>query len=281
MNNDELMQPFFSGARLYGDDLSLAEIDQWYADEGEGYANLGAGERDRYSYVYHALNRVHGYAGLGLQAPLEVLGIGSAYGEELQPVLEVARHITIVDPSDAFVREHIGPVPCRYVKPMMSGHLPFADAQFDLVTALGVLHHVPNVSAVVKEISRVMRPGATLLLREPVVSMGDWRFPRAGLTKHERGIPLALLRSMLRDAGLIVRRESLCVFPPLSGLVRRFHPAIYNSVFWTRVDAILCWAFRWNLTYHATSSWRKFRPTSAFFVLQKPDVAHGKQDFTS
>jgi len=126
MNNDELMQPFFSGARLYGDDLSLAEIDQWYADEGEGYANLGAGERDRYSYVYHALNRVHGYAGLGLQAPLEVLGIGSAYGEELQPVLEVARHITIVDPSDAFVREHIGPVPCRYVKPMMSGHLPFA-----------------------------------------------------------------------------------------------------------------------------------------------------------
>jgi SAM-dependent methyltransferase len=281
MNDDKLMQQFFSGDRLYGDDLSLTEIEQWYIDEGEGYANLGAGEKDSYRYVYHALNQMHGFAGLDLRGVVSVLGFGSAYGEELQPVLSAAQHITIVDPSEAFVREYIGPVPCTYVKPVASGQLPFSDAQFDFVTALGVLHHVPNVSTVVREISRVMRPGAILLLREPVVSMGDWRVPRGGLTKHERGIPLELLRSMVRDAGLIVRRESLCVFPPFSGLVRRFHPAIYNSVFWTWVDAILSRAFRWNLTYHATSFWRKFRPTSIFFVLQKSDAVHGKDASSS
>lgn len=281
MNNDRLMQPFFSGSRLYGDDLSLAEIEQWYADEGEGYANLGASAKDSYRYVYHALNQLHGFDGLNLKETVDILGLGSAYGEELQPLLSAARHITIVDPSDAFVREHIGSVPCTYVKPVASGQLPFSDGQFDVVTALGVLHHVPNVSVVLKEVSRVMKPGATLLLREPVVSMGDWRFPRAGLTKHERGIPLGLLQDMVRDAGLVVHREALCIFPPLSGFASRISPAVYNSEFWTRLDAFLSAMFRWNLTYHATSAWRKFRPTSVFFVLMKPASVQGKDASSS
>ena len=271
MSNDKLMEPFFSGARLYGEELSLAEIEQWYAEEGEGYANLGAGFKDRYQYVYHELNRLHGFKGMNYKEPVNVLGFGSAYGEELQPILNHAQHITIIDPSDAFVCDHIGIVPCQYVKPEASGKLSFSDNQFDIVTAFGVLHHVPNVSSVISEVSRVMKPGATMLLREPVVSMGDWRFPRVGLTKHERGIPLALLRNMVEDAGLVVQRETLCMFPPLSGLVRHMTPAVYNSVFWTRIDALLSELFRWNLTYHANSPWKKFRPTSVFLVLKKPD----------
>lgn len=40
--------------------------------------------------------------------------------------------------------------------------LPFADASFDLVMAIGVLHHVPNMSRACQEAARVLRPGGTL-----------------------------------------------------------------------------------------------------------------------
>lgn len=270
MLNDEEIDQYLRGSRLYGNDLSLSEIEQWYADEGEGYANLGANNKESYQYAYHALNKLHGYANLKLQSNLEVLGFGSAYGEELEPVLDLAKHITIIDPSDAFVKDQIGTVPCTYVKPALSGQLPFVDEHFDFVTAFGVLHHVPNVLSVLMEIARVMKPGATMLLREPVVSMGDWRFPRTGLTRHERGIPLDLLKGMINDVGLVVRHESLCVFAPLSIIFKRVVPSVYNNSIITRLDKILCRLFRWNLTYHAISSWKKIRPTSGFFILEKP-----------
>ena len=43
--------------------------------------------------------------------------------------------------------------------PEPSGALPVADGHFDLATCFGVLHHVPNVSAVVAELARCLRPG--------------------------------------------------------------------------------------------------------------------------
>ena len=86
-------------------------------------------------------------------------------------------------PSDAFTRQRVFGVPCHYVKPVESGNLPFDDACFDLLTCFGVLHHIPNVSHVVGELARCLKPGGYALMREPVISMGDWRQPRAGLTR--------------------------------------------------------------------------------------------------
>jgi len=266
------VEAYFSGERLYGDDLSEAEIRAWYADEGEGYANLGAADSDRYRYVYHALNWWHAYRKVQLQAGARVLGFGSAYGEELLPVLGQTRELTIIDPSDAFVHDTVHGVPCRYVKPVPSGALPFEDAAFDLVTAFGVLHHVPNVTTVVRELARVVRPKGLFLLREPVVSMGDWRRPRAGLTKHERGIPLHLLRGIVRDAGFTIESERLCVFPPMTRLFNRLKIEVYNSRLLTVADAWLSRLLSWNLRYHAESAGQKIRPTSVFFVLRRNDA---------
>lgn len=39
-------------------------------------------------------------------------------------------------------------------------HLQFADASFDLVWAWGVIHHSPDTAAAVREIYRVLKPGA-------------------------------------------------------------------------------------------------------------------------
>jgi ubiquinone/menaquinone biosynthesis C-methylase UbiE len=49
-----------------------------------------------------------------------------------------------------------------------AGRLPYADASFDLVVARGVLHHLPDVAAALREWRRVLRPdGAVVLVSEP------------------------------------------------------------------------------------------------------------------
>jgi SAM-dependent methyltransferase len=261
------------GERLYGDDFSAEQISRWYDDEKEGYADLGAKDSANYTYPYHAINIAHGFARLPKDKRFKhALGFGAAYGEELSPLIEPARRIdriTIMDPSDAFVRDNVKGVPATWVKPQPSGDIPFADASVDLITCFAVLHHVPNVSHVVKEFSRILMPGGYALIREPCVSMGDWRQPRQGLTKHERGIPLPVFRKIIADAGLTVAQERPVVFRPWVVASNKMGVWPFNSTWSTHVDGVLSRLFAWNRRYHATGLLDKFRASAVYVMLRK------------
>lgn len=272
-----------AGKSLYGNDFSPAEIDQWFADESEGYFNLyfnpdrpDAAEAQPPTdspYTYAALAQRHGFAHLGRTHYPQALGIGSANGAELRPVLQRSQQVTVLEPSDGFSATHIDGKPVTYVKPQASGHMPFADASFDLIVCFSVLHHIPNVSTVIQEMFRVLKPGGQVLLREPTHSMGDWRQPRRGLTRHERGLPLPLFRAMVRDAGFTVVKETRCMF----SLLTRLEPLLRRPV-WTVpwVVTLDTWLSRlpvWPRRYHATRFWHKIRPTAVAYVLSKPGAA--------
>jgi len=257
------------GEALYGDDFDSELIAAWHDDEMEGYSLLGAGNAASYRYVYHALNTRHGFRHLPAGGFESVLGFGSAYGEEFAPLAGRIARLTIVDPSDAFPSTRVHGIPTEYVKPAEDGTLPFPDASFDLVTCLGVLHHIPNVTYVVGELARCLSPAGHFLIREPVVSLGDWREPRRGLTRRERGIPLWILRRIHEAAGLSVVHEALCMFPLVPRFWRLFGRAAYNAPTAAALDDCLARLFAWNLRYHRVRPWEKLCPTNVFSVLQK------------
>lgn len=264
---------YFDGTAIYGDDFTPSQIADWFNREKEGYADLGAKREREYRYVYHELNRIHGYRLLARNRRFHhVLGFGSAYGDELLPIVDRVEHITIVDPSDSFMRTELSGKPVERVRPDPSGTLPFADGTFDLITCFGVLHHIPNVSYVLSEFQRVLAPGGIVLVREPIVSMGDWRKPRQGLTANERGLPLTPFLHAINSARLTTRTFHLTGFGPINWLIRKGrYGRAYNSATLTRIDWFLAESARWNYGYHAYRNTvrEKLRPTSVFAILER------------
>jgi SAM-dependent methyltransferase len=265
------------GEILYGDDFAEPEISQWFDDEREGFYDLYYHTHSRYvsrgnDYAFDEVSHQHGFRWLPVREFDAVLGIGSAHGAELKPLLSRSRTITILEPADGFASSSLGGKPVVYVQPRASGMMPFATANFDVAVCFGVLHHIANVSTVVGEIFRVLAPGGYALIREPTISMGDWRRPRPGLTKRERGIPLPIFRRLVADAGFEVVRETRCMFS-LTSLLRF---VIDEQKMWrmksiVKIDAALCKLPVWPNKYDEERLWHKIRPTAVAFVLRKPE----------
>lgn len=261
------MPSALSGRKLYGDDFSAEQIAQWFREEQEAYYQLTR-TYGEYRYSYHARNIEHGFRHLPGGTFQKVLGIGSAYGDELAPILNRCCEVTILEPSDGFKNPAF-----KYVKPQPSGVMPFPDATFDLVTCLGVLHHIPNVSTALREIGRVLKPSGHALVSEPIISMGDWTGRRRGLTKNERWIPIALFREFIANSGLTVTREHLHSFALTSRWAYLVRRPPYNIKWIVKLDSFLCALPIWFRCYHPRLAIQKLRATAVFFVLtKKPDA---------
>lgn len=74
-----------------------------------------------------------------------------------------------------------------------AGHIPLADASLDFAFSLGVLHHIPDTEAGIREIARVLKPGAPFLVylyyaldNRPAWYRWLWRFSnvfRVGISR--------------------------------------------------------------------------------------------------
>ena len=100
--------------------------------------------------------------------------------------------------------------------------LPFPDASFDVVAAVTVLCFVPDASAAVREMARVLRPGGRLVLGElgrwsawaAVRRVRGWR--GSSTWKAARFRTPHELRALARQAGLSVTAlRGAVYYPPL------------------------------------------------------------------
>jgi SAM-dependent methyltransferase len=262
------MQDYFSGTRLYGDDFDEQGILEWYRDEEAGYFKLWGENRVAGFYDYHALNERHAFRYLPAGSLGKLLSFGGANGEEVRPVAARTSGVVIVEPATYDTRE-LGGVPVEYRRPVPVGPLPAVDSEFSLVTCFAALHHIPNVSWIVREFSRVLAPGGYALIREPVISMGDWRQPRRGLTPRERGIPLGVFDEILGQAGFDVVRRVRCVHPLTPRIAALLRINTFNSQAMVYLDSILSALHVVSGRYHAEYWWQKLRPASVAYVLRK------------
>jgi 2-polyprenyl-3-methyl-5-hydroxy-6-metoxy-1,4-benzoquinol methylase len=264
------MDEFLAGKRLYGDEFDLEQITQWWKEEEEGYSSLVTDSARPYEYDYHALNRLMFFDRVDLPHDLRALGLGSALGHELLPILDKLKTVTIIDPSDRFADQHVlKTAGVDYRKPRIDGRLDFADDTFDLITCFGVLHHIANVSTVLAECQRVLKPGGVMFCREPIVTQGDWRKPRPGLTKNERGVPLAIFKQIARDAGFTIADARLFDFSPFGRVMYNLGRPVFRSGFLTRIDQLLTGMFAFNTRYHRPKIAQKFGPASLAMILRK------------
>ncbi len=263
---------YLEGKQLYGNDFSLEQIKQWHDEETEAYANLGNTSKNSTSYNYHNLNKIHGFNKLKKLKFENALGFGSAWGYEFEIISEKIKKLTIVEPSDNLINNKINDLTPTYVKPTIKGDLPFEDNSFDLITCFGTLHHIPNVGHIIKELVRVLKPNGHLLIREPIISMGDWRKPRNGLTKNERGIPVNFFDTEFSKYSVEIVSKDYC-FTATSFLQRSignwFKKPLYSYKFYLFIDKILSSLLKKNVKYHAVKKIERISPQAIFYVVKK------------
>ena len=87
-----------------------------------------------------------------------------------------------------------------------ANELPFADESFDLVTALDVIEHLDDDTGGLKEIHRVLRPGASAIIFVPAFQ-ALWG-PNDDQSGHRRRYRLPQLHERVAAAGLKIERIS-------------------------------------------------------------------------
>jgi SAM-dependent methyltransferase len=266
-----------SGLNLYGDNFSLDQIQEWYDSEVTGYFDLLSHHYkitdadNKYNYEYDALNRFHAIGSLLKRQFDTCLALGCAAGDDIAPLAPVVQRFIAIEPAEKWWRDDIGGKPAIYMRPSAIGDIELDSATVDIATSFGVLHHIPNVSHVVGEIARVLKPGGLFVLREPISSMGDWRKARAGLTANERGLPVGWFESLARARGFKVLARRACMFGPLPMITKKLGLATpFARMPIVKLDWLISEAFRWNARYWRDSFPKKLAPSSAFWILERP-----------
>ncbi len=260
----------FAGARLFGDDFDESQIENWYRQEEHAYFELSDGKSQKFG-AYDALNWRALFRFIIDRHFKTCLGLGSANGNDIAPMAPYVDRFVVIEPSEKFWVAEIGGKPARYIKPAASGRIPFEDATFELVVAVSVLHHLPNVSLVLSELVRVLKPGGILLVREPITSMGDWRKPRIGLTPNERGLPVDWLLDSLKRNNVSTLAACYCMFAPFGWMWRKLewlNP--YNRTFLVLIDLLTSALTGFNYVYHRTNAIQKIAPSAISIVARKP-----------
>jgi len=263
------MDEYFSGEKLYGDDFSFEQIQKWYEQEAEAYANMYGINANENNYNHHP-NIMYGYKYLNKLSNIKcALGYGSSWGYEFLPIINKIQELHIIDSSQQTVNQKLGNLTPIYHLANISGAIDFPDNTFELITVFSTLHHIPNVTFVLNELFRVLKPNGYMLLREPINSMGDWQEEREGLTVNERGIPPQILEKIILRADIqIVKRNyfhSMIAF-----LIRISNKSnFFQSKTYHVIDKYLSKLLKFNMHYHPTNKLQRISPQEVFYVLRK------------
>jgi ubiquinone/menaquinone biosynthesis C-methylase UbiE len=144
------------------------------------------------------------------------LDVGTGAGAlafALAPLVREVVGVDLVPELIAIGREH-APANVRLLEADATA-LPFERASFDLVATMRTLHHTARPELVLAEMSRVARPGASVLVIDqiapvdPLAALELDRFERARDPSHTRCLPDVDLRHLFEAESLRFERREL------------------------------------------------------------------------
>ena len=272
-NND-----FLSGDFLVGDDFKQAEIEQWYKEEEEAYCNLTDSSSDK-SYLYENINNFYGLRkilhALNGNKNVNILCFGAAYGGEVRAIKKILDKetsiiykITVIDSSDVMLQSIKEELDIDIVKASMDGSINLDVNSFDLITSFGVLHHIPNVSYILSEFTKVLKPKGFIFLREPISSMGNWSQKRVGTTINERGISSKYFLRIFDTLNYKIISKHYCFFSKIFKIFNKLKLGL-DSYIVIYIDFLFSKLFRWNTHYFRNTTLKKIAPGSVYILCQK------------
>ena len=265
--SDKEFELYANGSKLYGDDFTHQQILKWYQDEEHASYDIYKGVD---TTQYDALNWYYAYRHLDKNFYAKCVALGIADGKDIEPFAKNIGEIFGIEPEERWWRNNIGNTKAKYLKPAIDGKIPLENNSCDLSICLGVLHHIPNVSYVLGELSRVLKKDGVALFREPVTMMGDFRFSRPRMSPHERGIPPGIFKKILKDSGMHIKQLVLFDNPIVSRSAQKIGiNKPYDSKFIIKMDSMASQLFAWNMHYYPKNIFNKISPSSAFIIAVK------------
>lgn len=279
MLENYFVDKYLNGNSLVGDNFNSKEIEKWYKEEEEAYADLINHEYSEI-YEYENINNFYGLKflvqKLVKKRKITIVCFGAAFGGEvlaIQKLLDEYRvldyKVIVIDSSDAMLKyidsnQH----GIELHKARIDGKIDIFNEAADLITCFGVLHHIPNVSFIISEFSRILKKDGAIFIREPITSMGDWRVARIGCTKNERGLPLKYFQNICQENSLKIVSQKPAFFSPLIEVSKKIQIGFKSKIL-IILDRYFSYLFSWNARYYRPKLYMKFGPGSCYWVLKK------------
>ncbi len=134
--------------------------DRWYEADDDPVALLRAESKTKTPWI---LEKINFYG--KLNAETKVLDVGCGAGFLSNALAKENLNVTGVDLSPESLKVAQKYDVTKTVKYLTADayHLPFADHSFDVLTAMDFLEHVEQPDVVIKEFSRVLKPGGLFI----------------------------------------------------------------------------------------------------------------------
>jgi 2-polyprenyl-6-hydroxyphenyl methylase / 3-demethylubiquinone-9 3-methyltransferase len=134
--------------------------ERWYTAKDDPVALLRAENRSRLPWIVKKIQDHHQQKNQNKRNP-EILDVGCGGGFVSNALAKAGFSVTGIDQSEealsiAKIYDSSQSVDYQLAD---AYHLPFADESFDFVCAMDFLEHVEDPERVVREVSRVLRPG--------------------------------------------------------------------------------------------------------------------------
>jgi ubiquinone/menaquinone biosynthesis C-methylase UbiE len=142
------------------------------------------------------------------------LDVGTGAGAFALALAPLVREVVGVDPVPELLEQARARAPENAEFVQADGRaLPFPDASFDLATTARTLHHTPRPELVLAELTRVLRPGGTMLVVDqlapvdPLAARALNRFEVARDPSTTRILADVDLRGLFDANGLVLRHD--------------------------------------------------------------------------